>query len=233
MLAPCNTVQTPKSSLVPQGKDLSRAGIGKRQSDYTLWAMGWTQPSRLLIYSIELLIAQLSVTVYSYTQCSSNLLHFLVSTHGPCPSNPTNINPLKKTTWNLGIKSYISTNSNCWLIHHELSSRIKEGATDQEQNAESPEMLSTAAILSHMKHNPLGLRLLNPWQTRDGPNELSRSNSPSPLFTSKTDQRLDSKTEHEAEKQEAELTVWWLSNAHCKNTSWDLEKNNLVNNMQN
>lgn len=169
--------------------------------------MGWTQPSMLLIYSIELLIAPLSVTVYSYTQFSSNLLHFLVSTHGPCPSNPTNINPQKKTTGNVGIKSYISTNSNCWLIHHELFSKIKDGATNQEQNAEPPEMLSTAAILSHMKHNPLGLRLLNPCQTHDGPNALSRSDSRSPLFTSKTDQRLDSKTEHEAEKQEDEMTV--------------------------
>jgi hypothetical protein len=163
MLAPHNTVQTPKSSLVPQGKDPSRAGIGKSKAEW-LHSMnqGWTQPSMFLIYSIEFLIAPLSVTVYSYTQFSSNLLHFLVSTHGPCPSNLTNINPLKKTTWNLGIISYISTNSNCWLIHHELFSRIKEGATDQEQNAEPPEMLSTAAILSHMKHKPLRLRLLNP-----------------------------------------------------------------------
>jgi hypothetical protein len=66
------------------------------------------------------------------------------------------------------------------LIHHELFSRIKEGATDQEQNAEPPEMLSTAAILSHMKHKPLGLRLLSPCQTRDaqmnwaGPTALPR-----------------------------------------------------------
>jgi hypothetical protein len=93
------------------------------------------------------------------------------------------------------------------LIHHESFSRIKEGATDQEQSAEPPEMLSTAAILSHMKHKPLGLRLLNPCHTCGGPNELSRSNSPSLLFTSKIDQRMDSKTEHEAEKQEAEMTV--------------------------
>jgi hypothetical protein len=163
----------------------------------------------LLIYSIELLIAPLSVTVYIYTQFSSNLLHFLVSTtHGPCPSNPTDINPLKKTTWNLGIQSYISTNSNCWLIHHELFSRIKEGATDQEQNAEPPEMLSTAAILSHMKHKPLGLRLLNPCQTCDGPNELSRSNSPSPLFTSKIDQKWT-------------VNRTWSWKAGCWNDSFD------------
>jgi hypothetical protein len=34
MLAPYNTVQTPKSSLVPQGKDPSRAGIGKSKTEW-------------------------------------------------------------------------------------------------------------------------------------------------------------------------------------------------------
>lgn len=71
------------------------------------------------------------------------------------------------------------------------------------------------AIIFYMqiiKNHPIKVGIsicINPW----GPKEMSRSNNPSPFFTTKIDQKMDNETKHEVQNaRNWNENIWLFSN---------------------